>query len=129
MVLCRDLHRGVQPLMAGLQPTTERTTQGIQLAIYSRGRLVLLPVVSRLVRSRRVAIVARIERLEPTRAPRRGPVWIWNHLLVPPLHREDQVGAIGDPETGNGLASLRVSHDSQSYPELSDVQKKPHRQE
>jgi len=56
---------------------------------------ILLPVVSRLVRSRRFAIISPIERLEPTRAPRRAPVWIWNHLLVPPLHREDQVGAIG----------------------------------
>jgi hypothetical protein len=36
------MYRAVQPLMAGLQPTTQRSTQGIldgQLAVYSRGRL------------------------------------------------------------------------------------------
>jgi hypothetical protein len=96
MALCRDLHRGVQPLMAGLQPTTQahqaRHPTGYLFAWATR---ILLPVVSRLVRSSRFAIISRIERLEPTRAPRCGPVWIWNHLLVPPPHREDQVGAIG----------------------------------
>lgn len=36
------MYRAVQPLIAGLQPTTQRSTQGIlgrQLAIHSRGRL------------------------------------------------------------------------------------------
>src|SRR5215470_6039060 len=78
-----DRTHGAVPRSASRDPaphgrpsaTTRRTTQGIQLVIYSGGRLayyclsslVLFAVVA-------FAIIFRIERLEPTRAPRRGPV-------------------------------------------------------
>jgi hypothetical protein len=41
-VAVTHMYRAVEPLMAGLRPTTQRSTQGIlegQLAIHSRGRL------------------------------------------------------------------------------------------